>query len=153
MVFKFIYSVIFIGIFLKLESCYVFHKPDDDTDIMCSRLIVNHLNQNIILKVYSPFDLRSGNIGQDSSWLMEKQGFSDEIRPFDEMNTGIDSIVVYSVDGKILKAWRKFQKTENKRQFFDESSWKKREWKGGNYINYEWTFELVTEDLKITKQD
>lgn len=153
MVFKVSYSVILIGVLLGLESCYIFRKPGDDTDVMCSRLIVNQLDQDVIVKVYSPFNLRVGNIEQGNNWLMEKQGISDEIRPFEEMNAGIDSVVIYSVDDKTLKVWRKPEQTEDKRQFFDESSWKKREWKEGNYINYEWTFELVSEDFTIKEQD
>lgn len=149
MVFKISYSAILIGILLSIESCYFFRRPSADLDVDHSWFIVNRLEQDIIFKVYTPFDLKVGNIKQDSIWLMENVIIAMGVEPFEYLNAGIDSVVVYSTDGKSLKVWRKWAQTEDKRQFFDENSWKKRECKEGGYINYEWTFELVSEDFTI----
>lgn len=76
---------------------------------------------DVVFKIYTPFNLRVGNIKQDSMWIMQKQAISEEIKPFEYLNADIDSVVVYDNNGKMLKVWRKFEQIEDKRQFFDES--------------------------------
>lgn len=153
MVFKVIYSFILIGILLSIESCYLFRHPSDDTPVMCSRLIVNRLGQDINFKIYTPFSLSTANIKQDSIWLMEKIAIAEEFEPFKFLNANIDSVVVYTLNGKTLNVWHKSGKNEEKQQFFNESSWKKREWEDKKYTYHEWTFELLPEDIKIKEQN
>ncbi len=124
MVFKVIYRFILIGILLNFESCYFFQRPLDDTNVECSWFITNYLKMDVVFKIYTPFNLRVGNIKQDSMWIMQKQAISEEIKPFEYLNADIDSVVVYDNNGKMLKVWRKFEQIEDKRQFFDESFWK-----------------------------
>ncbi len=124
MVFKVIYRFILIGILLNFESCYFFQRPLDDTNVECSWFITNYLKMDVVFKIYTPFNLRVGNIKQDSMWIMQKQAISEEIKPFEYLNADIDSVVVYGNNGKMLKVWRKFEQIEDKRQFFDESFWK-----------------------------
>lgn len=121
MVFKVIYRFILIGILLNFESCYFFQRPLDDTNVECSWFITNYLKMDVVFKIYTPFNLRVGNIKQDSMWIMQKQAISEEIKPFEYLNADIDSVVVYDNNGKMLKVWRKFEQIEDKRQFFDES--------------------------------
>ncbi len=121
MIFKVIYRFILIGILLNFESCYFFQRPLDDTNVECSWFITNYLKMDVVFKIYTPFNLRVGNIKQDSMWIMQKQAISEEIKPFEYLNADIDSVVVYGNNGKMLKVWRKFEQIEDKRQFFDES--------------------------------
>ena len=153
MVFKVIYSFVLIGILLSIESCYFFRSPSNDTPVVCSRLIINCLEQDIKLKIYTPFSLDVANIKQDSIWLMEKIAISEELEPFEFLNANIDSVAVYALDGKTLKVWRKSEQNEENQQFFDESFWKKREWEDERHTYHEWTFELLPEDIGIKEQD
>lgn len=146
---KVIYSFILIEVLLCIESCcLVCPRLSNDTPVECSRLIVNRLEQDIDLKIYSPFSLDVGNIKRDNIWLMEKIAIVEEFEPFDFLNANIDSVVVYALDGKTLKVWRKSEQNEEGHHFFDESSHKKREWEDRKYTYYEWTFELLPEDIQ-----
>ena len=81
---KVIYSFILIEVLLCIESCcLVCPRLSNDTPVECSRLIVNRLEQDIDLKIYSPFSLDVGNIKRDSIWLMEKIAIVEEFEPFD----------------------------------------------------------------------
>lgn len=145
MVFK-IFSV--IGIMLILSSCYFFRRPTSDTSLQYFRLIVNQMDKDIILKAFGEFDHRVQIIEQDSSWLMERNGISQELKPFEYMNLALDSVVVYSVEGVTLKVWRKSEQSEEGKHFFNENSWQKKEWKEGIFPFQAWIFKLVPEDIQ-----
>jgi hypothetical protein len=59
-----------------------------------------------------------------------------------------DSVAIYSMTGEKLKVWKEFGKDLPGKQFFNESYWTKREWEEGKYTHYEWTFEILPEDLE-----
>lgn len=141
-------TCILIAILLGLQSCYFWRKPDDDTNNMCFRVIVNQSNQNVILKVFNESNPQSHCIKQDSHWLLEKLSLADEIKPFEGLNSALDSVMISLEDGKALKIWRKSEKATDIKHFFNEDSWEKREWKEGDYRCYEWTFHLTSEDLQ-----
>ena len=156
MVFKVIYSFALIGILLSIESCYFFRRPLDDTPVDHSWLIVNRLEQDIIFKVYAPSYLNVGDIKQDSIWLMKNTIIAMGVEPFGYLKDCIDSVGVYTLDGKTLKVWRTSEQYEDERPFFYKPFWQKREWEEGGrrgFINYEWTFELLPEDIKIKEQE
>ncbi|MDE7073888.1 MAG: hypothetical protein K2O69_02380 [Odoribacter sp.] len=106
------------------------------------------MERDISLRIYTPFSLDSANIKQDSIWLMDKVAISEEFEPFEFLNANIDSVGVYALDGKTLKVWRKSEQDEDKRSFFHEHFYQKREWVDGKYTYYEWTFELLPEDIQ-----
>lgn len=60
-----------------------------------------------------------------------------------------DSVVVYSSVNKKMKVWREFDRGLPDKQFFNESFWAKKEWKEGKYTHYEWTFEILPEDITL----
>ena len=155
MVFKVIYSFTLLGILLSIESCYFFRRSLDDIDVKHSWLIVNRSEQDIIFKVYAPSYLNIGDIKQDSVWLMENTIIAMGVEPFEYLTASIDSVGVYALDGKTLKVWHTSEQNEDERPFFYEPFWQKREWEedGRGFINYEWTFELLPEDIRIKEQD
>lgn len=106
------------------------------------------MDQDIILNVFGEFDHRAQQIERDSSWLMERNGISVDLEPFEYMNLALDSVVVYSVEGVTLKVWRKSDQPKEGRHFFNENSWQKMEWKEGIFPFQEWIFKLVSEDIQ-----
>ncbi|MDE7073889.1 MAG: hypothetical protein K2O69_02385 [Odoribacter sp.] len=146
--FKVVYSFALIGILLSIESCYFFRRSSFDTNVAYSWLIINQQEQEVIFKVYSQSDVEVKNMKQDSVWLMRRQIMSETIEPFEFLNATIDSIGVYSIDDKVLKMWYPSERFEEGIQFFKEESWKKEECGERNYLCYEWTFELLPEDIQ-----
>lgn len=106
------------------------------------------MDQDIILNVFGEFDHRAQKIERDSSWLMERNGISVDLEPFEYMNLDLDSVVVYSVKGGTLKVWRKSEQSEEGKHFFNENSWQKKEWKEGIFPFQEWIFKLVSGDIQ-----
>ena len=145
--FKVICSFALIGILLSIESCYFFRRPVGDTPVEHSWLIVNRLEYGVTVKVYAPSYLNVGDVKQDSIWLMKNTIIAMGVEPFEYLKAGIDSVGVYTLDGKTLKVWRKSEQNEDERPFFYESFWQKREWQEWRHI-YEWTFELLPEDIR-----
>ncbi|MDE5611751.1 MAG: hypothetical protein K2I90_07030 [Odoribacter sp.] len=151
--------LILIGMALTLDSCLLFYfvnlfkDLDDEEFVICSRIVINKTGQDVTLKVFSEYDTLSRNIMQDSiCFLEEKYGIFVDFYPFEFLNATSDSVVVYSKSNEILRKWYKSEQAEEGVQFFKEDSWKKRAWQNGNDSCYEWTFELLPEDIQHSTQ-
>lgn len=147
---------ILIGMALTLNSCLLFYFAnlfkdlDEEEYIMCSRAVVNKTGQDVVLKVFSEHDTLSRNIMQDSICFIEKEyDILVDSNPFEYLNTMLDSVVVYSKSNEILRKWYKSEQAEEGVQFFKEDSWEIRIWQDGTC--YEWTFELLPEDIQLSK--
>ena len=66
---------------------------------------------------------------------------------FDGGNVIKDSIVIFSLKGEKLCEWDEDGRNLPGKQFYKESSWKKRVWEKEEKSYYEWTFEINTGDI------
>lgn len=144
------------GMLLGLNSCYPFFWPfswdekiGDDWHFKCTRMVVNRMERDVVMTFFTGQHIWFENIGQDSTLYLDRETYiSHECIPFDYLNAGVDSVVIYSKDAGRLCAWRNLEESGEGRQFFQEDSWKVRVWEEERTTNYEITFELLPADTR-----
>lgn len=91
-------------------------------------------------------------LAPDSVKCLEK--YANDIRHEPVFDNGInvspglkDSIVIFSLKGEKLCEWDEDGRNLPGKQFYKESSWKKRVWEKEEKSYYEWTFEINPGDI------
>jgi len=160
---KNILQLLFVIYILFFQSCDPFPPYDryrghwkvknstsDTLNIWCSITYITGEKHYVTIlpdsieEFFSPFDKGMGIGNSPSDATFES---------FYAYNTEKeDSVTVSSLTHKTLKVWKESDQNSSVKQFFKESSWSKKEWKtedlkAGEYTHYEWTFEILPEDI------
>ena len=150
--------LIVIAILVGLQAC----DPDEclDPSNRCRWYITNLTGDSLLIRSHHTYSFEAPMfLMQDTTILIDNTAFakweSKEIffQGLYDFNTIDDSIVVYNIKGDELIVWKESQRNAPGKQFFNEEYWQKREWKEEKYTYYEWTFELLPEDIKIKEQE
>ncbi len=138
-------------IVMGIQSC----NPSDyrDPRNKCEWYVTNLAQDSLLIKTSFSYFVDPIIFIHDTTILIDNTAFqkhSDEIffQGMYNFNTIDDSVVVCDVKGEQLIVWKESQRNAPGRQFFHEKYWKKREWVDGKYTYYEWTFELLPEDIQ-----
>lgn len=148
--------IVVVGMCWGMSSCFPFSWPfpeqergRDDWALRCSRIVVNRMGEEVVMTVFTGQNIWFQEIAQDSSWYMDRDfHIYYECVPFQVLNGGVDSVVIYSGNAERLSAWSSFEESAEGRHFFKEDAWNVRVWDEEEYTNYEMTFELLPEDIR-----